>query len=113
VRDAGNRGVSVALRLRHRNLPVEVIGVIRPGAEAAIHECRTNHVGVIGTRATIRSGAYERTLKSLNPDVQVTSRACPLLVPLIEEGLLDDPVTDQMIAGYLEPQLRNGIDTLV
>jgi glutamate racemase len=110
---ACNTVSSVALPLLERNLPVEVIGVIRPGAEAAIHESRTNHVGVIGTRATIRSGAYERTLKSLNPDVQVTSRACPLLVPLIEEGLLDDPVTDQMIARYLEPLLADGIDTLV
>jgi glutamate racemase len=110
---ACNTVSSVALPLLERDLPVEVIGVIRPGAEAAIHESRSNHVGVIGTRATIRSGAYERTLKSLNPDVQVTSRACPLLVPLIEEGLLDDPVTDQMIARYLEPLLADGIDTLV
>jgi len=110
---ACNTVSSVALPLLEQNLPVDVVGVIRPGAEAAIQESRTNHVGVIGTRATIRSGAYERTLKSLNASVQVTSRACPLLVPLIEEGLLDDPVTDQMIARYLEPMLADGIDTLV
>jgi glutamate racemase len=110
---ACNTVSSVALPLLERKLSVNVVGVIRPGAEAAIHETRTNHVGVIGTRATIRSGAYERTLKSLNATVRVTSRACPLLVPLIEEGLLDDPVTDQMIARYLEPILSDGIDTLV
>ena len=110
---ACNTVSSVALPVLERTLPMDVIGVIRPGAEAAIHQSQTNHVGVIGTRATIRSGAYERTLKSLNPKVHVTSRACPLLVPLIEEGLLNDPVTDQMIARYLEPMLADGIDTLV
>jgi glutamate racemase len=110
---ACNTVSSVALPQLERNLPVDVVGVIRPGAEAALHGSRTNHIGVIGTRGTIRSGAYERTLKSLNPDVQVTSRACPLLVPLIEEGLLRDPVTDQMIARYLEPMIGEGIDTLV
>jgi glutamate racemase len=110
---ACNTVSSVALPQLEQTLPVDVIGVIRPGAEAAIHETRTNHIGVIGTRATIRSGAYERTLKDLSPAVQVTSRACPLLVPLIEEGLLRDSITDQMIARYLEPMLAQGIDTLV
>ena len=110
---ACNTVSSVALPQLEQNLPVNVVGVIRPGAEAAIQETRSRHVGVIGTRATIRSGAYERTLKSIDPAVQVTSRACPLLVPLIEEGLLRDDVTDQMIARYLEPMLAEGIDTLV
>jgi glutamate racemase len=110
---ACNTVSSIALSQLEQKLPVDVIGVIRPGAEAAIQQTKSNHVGVIGTRATIRSAAYERTLKSLNPAVQVTSRACPLLVPLIEEGLLQDPVTEQMIARYLEPLLTDGIDTLV
>jgi glutamate racemase len=110
---ACNTVSSVALPQLQRALPVEVIGVIRPGAEAALQESRTDHIGVIGTRATIRSGAYERTLKNLKPTVQVTSRACPLLVPLIEEGLLHDTVTDQIIARYLDPLLCDGIDTLV
>ncbi|MFL6514574.1 MAG: glutamate racemase [Chthoniobacterales bacterium] len=110
---ACNTVSSVALPQLEERLPVDIVGVIKPGAEAAIHETRSQHVGVIGTRATIRSGAYERTLKSLAPSVQVTSRPCPLLVPLIEEGLLDDAVTDQMIDRYLEPLLADGIDTLV
>ena len=110
---ACNTVSSVALPQLGQNLPVEVVGVIRPGAEAAIQESRSHHIGVIGTRATIRSGAYERTLKSIDPSIQVTSRACPLLVPLIEEGLLRDDITDQMIARYLEPMLVEGIDTLV
>jgi glutamate racemase len=110
---ACNTVSSVALPKLEQNVPVDVVGVIRPGAEAAVNESRTGHIGVIGTRATIRSGAYERTLKSLKPSVQVISRACPLLVPLIEEGLLHDPVTDQMITRYVEPLLAEGIDTLV
>jgi glutamate racemase len=110
---ACNTVSSVALPKLEQTLPVEVIGVIRPGAEAAVQESRSAHIGVIGTRATIRSGAYERTLKSLNPAVKVTSCACPLLVPLIEEGLLNDPITDQMISRYLESMLNEGIDTLV
>ena len=68
---------------------------------------------VIGTRATIGSGAYERALRSLNPDVQVTARSCPLLVPLIEEGWLEHPITDQILMQYLDPLLKEGIDTLV
>jgi len=110
---ACNTVSSVALPQLEKNLPVDVIGVIRPGAQAAIQETRSHHIGVIGTRATIRSGAYERTLKSINPSVEVTSRPCPLLVPLIEEGLLRDDITDQVIARYLEPMLGAGIDTLV
>jgi glutamate racemase len=92
---------------------VPVIGVIEPGAQAAIAMTRNRHVGVIGTRATIRSGAYENALRALNVHARVTSRACPLLVPLIEEGLLDDKVTDQVIARYLEPMIAEGIDSLV
>jgi glutamate racemase len=110
---ACNTASSVALPKLERAVPVAVIGVIRPGAEAAITATRTGHVGVIGTRATIKSGAYEKTLRELDPGVRVTSLACPLLVPLIEEGLLEDAVTDQVLARYLAPLLQNGIDTLV
>ncbi|MGE5214272.1 MAG: glutamate racemase, partial [Nitrospirota bacterium] len=104
---------SVALPLLTRKFAVPVIGVIEPGARAALQATRNRHVGVIGTRATIRSGAYEKALRATNNDVRVSSRACPLLVPLIEEGLLDDDVTDRVIIRYLEPLLADGIDTLV
>ncbi|MEY2439234.1 MAG: glutamate racemase [Verrucomicrobiota bacterium] len=110
---ACNTASSVALPQLKNNLPVNVIGVIEPGAQAAIQATRNQHVGVIGTRATIRSGAYEKALRALANDVRVMSLACPLLVPLIEEGLLEDAVTDQMIARYLAPMLADGIDTLV
>lgn len=110
---ACNSASAVALGTLEQILPVTVTGVIRPGAQAAIAATRTGHIGVIGTRATIRSGAYERALRELDPNIQITSFACPLLVPLIEEGWLDDDLTDRIIAKYLEPLVQEGIDTLV
>jgi glutamate racemase len=110
---ACNTVSSVALSLLTRKFPVPVIGVIEPGARAALQTTRNGHIGVIGTRATIRSGAYEKALRASGNDVRVSSRACPLLVPLIEEGLLNDDVTDQMVVRYLEPLVADRIDTLV
>jgi glutamate racemase len=110
---ACNTVSSVALPTLTKNFPIPVVGVIEPGARAALAASRNRRIGVIGTRATIRSGAYEKALQAEDPNVHVISRACPLLVPLIEEGLLDDEVTGQMILRYLEPLLGDEIDTLV
>jgi glutamate racemase len=110
---ACNTASALALTQLEQTLPVTVTGVILPGAQAAVSKTRTGHVGVIGTRATIKSGAYEKALRSLNPEVRVTARACPLLVPLIEEGWLNSSITDEIIMQYLEPLLADSIDTLV
>jgi len=110
---ACNTASALALSPLTENLPVTVTGVILPGAQAAIAATRTGHIGVIGTRATIHSGAYERALHSLHPSVRVTTRACPLLVPLIEEGWLQTAITDQIITQYIGPLVDDGIDTLV
>jgi glutamate racemase len=110
---ACNTASALALKTLERTLPVPVVGVIQPGAQAAINATRNRHVGVIGTRATIGSGAYEKALHALDPEVRVTSRACPLLVPLIEEGWLNDKLTDGVILRYLEPLINEEIDTLV
>jgi glutamate racemase len=110
---ACNTVSSVAIPKLRANVSVPVIGVIEPGANAAIAMTRNRHVGVIGTRATIRSGAYENALRALNIHVRITSVACPLLVPLIEEGLLDDKLTDLTIERYLNPMAADGMDTLV
>ena len=110
---ACNTVSSVALPILTTKFSVPVIGVIDPGARAALQATRNRHIGVIGTRTTIRSGAYEKALRATDNNVRVSSRACPLLVPLIEEGLLNDDVTDQVIARYLRPLLADGIDTLV
>ena len=110
---ACNTASAVALPVLQAELPVTVIGVIQPGAQAAVAATRNGHIGVIGTRATIKSGAYERAIRELNPDARVTARACPLLVPLIEEGWLQSDVTDKVVMQYLRPLLNAEIDTLV
>ncbi len=110
---ACNTASSVALEALQTHLPVTVTGVIAPGAEAAIAVTRNGHVGVIGTRATIKSGSYERALRALTPGVRISATPCPLLVPLIEEGWLKSDITDEVLLHYLRPMLDAGIDTLV
>ena len=110
---ACNTASALAVPRLQQLLKVPVIGVIAPGAQAAVAATRTGKIGVIATRATIYSRAYERAIHAINPDLQVVAQHCPLLVPLIEEGWLDDPITDQVIARYLEKLVRDGIDTLV
>src|SRR4051812_9948964 len=110
---ACNTASALALPRLEETLPVTVTGVILPGARAAIAQTRSGHIGVIGTRATITSGAYERALRSLDPKIHVTARACPLLAPLIEEGWLESSITDEIIMQYLTPLLDDGVDTLV
>jgi len=110
---ACNTASALAIPRLEEILKVPVIGVIAPGAKAAVEATRKGHIGVIGTRATIYSGAYERAIQAINPEVRVTSQACPMLVPLIEEGWLEDRITDQVIRRYLGKLVRSGIDTLV
>ena len=110
---ACNTASALAIPRLEEMLRVPVIGVIAPGAKASVEATRNGHVGVIGTRATIYSGAYERAIHAINPKIRVTSQSCPMLVPLIEEGWLDDPVSDLVIGRYLEKMVRAGIDTLV
>ena len=92
---------------------VPVVGVIEPGARAAVRTTRNRRVGVIGTRATIQSGAYLESIRSFDPDVRVFSKACPLFVPLVEEGWLNDEVTYRIAERYLGSLLSCGIDTLI
>ncbi len=92
---------------------IPVQGVIDPGAAAAVRSTRNGRIGVIGTRATIGSRAYEQAIHECAPEAQVFAEATPLLVPLIEEGLFDDPITDQVLHRYLDPLLGEGVDTLV
>jgi len=110
---ACNTASALALSVLQEQLPITVTGVIVPGAEAATAATRNGYIGVIGTRATIKSGAYERALRALNSNVHATARACPLLVPLIEEGWLESAVTDEVLLQYMKPLLDDRIDTLV
>lgn len=110
---ACNTASALAVPRMKEMFKVPVQGVVAPGAAAAVASTKNKIVGVIGTRATISSGAYEHAIHSLDAEIQVISVACPLLVPLIEEGMFDDKVTDLMLARYLAPLLSAGIDTLV
>ena len=110
---ACNTASSLAVPRLHELLKVPVVGVIAPGARAAVKETRIGKVGVIGTKSTIQSEAYERTIRALNPDIQVTSQACPLLVPIVEEAWLDEDITREILHRYLDPLIATGIDTLV
>jgi glutamate racemase len=92
---------------------VPVLGVIRPGARRAVAATRSGYVGVIATEGTVASGAYERAMLALNTKLEVISRACPLFVPLAEEGWLNHPVTRQVANEYLAEMRASRVDTLV
>lgn len=110
---ACNTASALAVPTLASEYPVPMIGVLEPGAAVAVKATRTGKIGVIGTRATIGSQAYSKAIHTLNPDLSVMATACPLLVPLIEEGLFEDEITDTVLRRYLDPMLSEGIDTLV
>jgi glutamate racemase len=87
--------------------------VLEPGARAAAASTRTRKIGIIGTEATIGSGAYEKAIRKLGPDIQVFSKACPLFVPLAEEGWTENDVAELVAERYLASFRTSGIDTLV
>jgi glutamate racemase len=110
---ACNTASALGVPRLEQDFRVPIIGVIEPGARAAAAATRNGHVGVIGTKATVYSRAYEMAIHAIDPKIRVTSQPCPMLVPLIEEGWLDDTITDQVIRRYLEKLVREDIDTLV
>ncbi len=89
------------------------MGVVGPGARAAAAFADRGAIGVVATESTIDSGAYERAIRALLPAATVHSQACPLFVPLVEEGWADDPVAEMVARRYLEPLLQKGVRTLV
>ena len=110
---ACNTSTAIALSHLQESLSVPVIGVIEPGVRRAIKCTKNRKVGVIGTEATIQSGAYTRALKAADPKIEVYSRACPLFVPLVEEGWTDNAVVEMAIKAYLGSLKQSGIDTLI
>jgi len=110
---ACNTSTAHALADLQAHSPVPVIGVIEPGARAAVRASRTGKIGVIGTAGTVASGAYERAIKALRGDAQVASQACPLFVPLVEEGWFEHPATELIARDYLEPLRQAGVDVVV
>ncbi|MEJ2744984.1 MAG: aspartate/glutamate racemase family protein, partial [bacterium] len=99
-----------ALRQEHR---IRIHDVISPGARKAVSLTRSGKIGVIGTHATIRSGAYEREIYGFSTDARVYCKPCPLFVPLAEEGWLDRPATVEIAREYLLPLKKEGIDVLI
>ena len=110
---ACNTASALAANYLRSKCSVPVIGVIRPGSRRAVEQTRSGLIGVIATEATIASGAYERTMLAIRSGIEVTSRACPLFVPLAEEGWLNHPVTFQVAEEYLAELRSIRVDTLV
>lgn len=110
---ACNTVSSVSLEAIKGSVDVPVIGVIEPGAKAAVSATRNGKVGVIGTYATIKSSAYTRAIRGLDASVEVFGLPCPLFVPLVEEGWTDGPVVEMIAQRYLNDIRGRGIDTLV
>lgn len=110
---ACNTASSVALPELERRFQLPVFGVIEPGARKAVAMTRKGRIGVVGTEGTIKSGAYTRAIHALNPTIEVFTAACPLFVPLAEEGWAEHAVAHLTAAEYLAPLIRQGIDTLV
>jgi len=110
---ACNTASALAASYLRDKCSVPVLGVIRPGSRRAVEQTRTGHIGVIATEATVASGAYEKAMLAIRSGIEVTSRACPLFVPLAEEGWLNHPVTYQVAEEYLAELRSSRVDTLV
>lgn len=106
---------TTALSHLKAKLPVPVVGVVEPSALAAVKATKNKTVAVIGTSATIRSGAFEKAILDIDPSITVITQACPLFVPIVENGFVskDDPITKHTVERYLEPIKNSCADTLI
>lgn len=104
---------SVALKSLKESVPIELIGVVEAAASAAISATKNGRIGIIGTKGTIKSGAYERYINSENAQIKTFSKACPLFVPLVENGHFDTMVAELVTEEYLAEIKENGVDTLI
>lgn len=110
---ACNTATARALPMIAAEAGVPVLGVVEPGARAAAERSRTGRIGVIGTRGTIESGAYDEAIRRIRPEAKVTGVACALFVPLVEEGWTEGEVAARTAERYLKPLLARDVDTLV
>ncbi len=112
---ACNTADAMARTLIEEKYGLPVVGVVEPAAKKAVLRTKNGKIGVIGTKATVNSAAYEKAVKAIAPDVQVFCKACPLLVPLVENGRFnkEDPVVRLVLEEYLAPLQQEGVDTLV
>ncbi len=110
---ACNTASAYALEDLEKEIDIPVIGVVKPGAKVASEVTRNGKIGVIATEATIGSKIYSKYITEINKDVTIFGKACPLFVPLVEEGLWQDPVTDEIARRYLAELIDIDIDTLI
>ncbi|MCM1497839.1 MAG: glutamate racemase [Clostridium sp.] len=110
---ACNTASALALDEIAQEINIPIIGVVKPGARMAVETTESGNVGVIGTASTIKSGIYNDYIRELNPEITVVSKACPLFVPLVEEGLLEDRITDDIVSRYLQEMKEYHVDVLV
>lgn len=110
---ACNTVSSFALPEIKNNFRVPIVGVITPGAREAVYATRNKRIGVIGTKGTINSRAYEDEIKQFDPGVKVTAVSCPLFVPFVEEGWLSGGVVTTVVKHYLKPLKEAGVDTVI
>jgi glutamate racemase len=110
---ACNTASSLSMEEIKKRTSIPVIGVIEPGARAALRATRNKKIGIIGTEATIKSRAYPEAIKKIDSSVEVFSKACPLFVPLVEEGWTSGTVTRLVAETYLKELKEKGIDTLI
>lgn len=110
---ACNTASAFALETIAAEMPVPVIGVVKPGARTASVSSKKGRIGVIGTEGTVKSGLYKEFLQGINPKLEVYSKACPLFVPLVEEGMADDWITKEVVKRYISELLDKDVDTIV
>lgn len=110
---ACNTASAYAMEELEKEVDLPMIGVVKPGARAALSATSNKKIGVVATEATISSGIYSRYIEEHDSSVSVIGKACPLFVPLVEEGLWEDPVTDEIARRYLTELIDSGIDTLI
>jgi glutamate racemase len=110
---ACNTATAVVLEEIREQLNIPVLGVVHPGARAALKVTKNEHIGVIGTIGTIKSRAYENALKSINNKVHIESLACPKFVPLVESGNFEGEEAREIVAETLEPLKSSDIDVLI
>lgn len=110
---ACNTASAFALDTMQKEFDIPIIGVLKPGAKVAAKTTVNGRIGLIGTEGTIHSGMYAQFIKSIKPDVEVIGKPCPLFVPLVEEGMLHDTITDQVAERYLSTLKDKNIDTLI
>ncbi|SHK20806.1 glutamate racemase [Hespellia stercorisuis] len=110
---ACNTASALALDTVRDEFDVPIIGVVIPGARAAVEATANSHVGIVGTDATVHSHVYTKVITGMNPEIAVIEKACPLFVPLVEEGFKNHHVTEEIIDFYLSSMKETPIDTMI